>query len=391
MPVRLPAPPAAPRRRDAACRTRRRAAAALTTAITTALVGMPAAAAHGQADAIPAARPRVMSNAAKLAVRQAVRSKSVLVNAWMPDSTGVRGSGFVVWRSGATAVLLTNAHVAMPGGVAPRALTVRPFGATRPLAAYLITALDERARGLDYAFLVATDSAGVLGEPVERGPAPEAGDPVVAVGNPLDEDFLVDAGAVSRIEATPTGAMIVHSALIDHGSSGGGLFNAEGQLVGVNTYVTTTPGEEQQGIALATEPLLARVRFHGATVPAQGEGWQESGILVRPGATLNVVAMGAWRVSPWVAPVGAGGLADPSYARYSVAPATAHGALLYQVGPGGPVQGVDRWWRGAAPGAAFALVRGAEQFGTLRFRINDADVANNSGRLAVTVLEWRER
>ena len=335
---------------------------------------------------LPSGRP--MTNAEKIAVRQAVRRRSVLVLTQVTDSTGSRGSGFVVWRSGPTAVLLTNAHVVEPDGQRARAITVRPFGTSKPIPAYEVIALENKARGVDYAFLVAVDSAGALGDAVEVGTRPADGEDVIAVGNPLDEDFLVDAGVVNRVEETATGQAIYHSALIEHGSSGGGLFNARGQLVGINTYITTAPGETQQGIALATAPLLAQVRFHSVVVPATTDGWQESGILVRPGATLNVLATGTWRVSPWLSELRGGGLADPAYARYSVDPAFNHGALMLRVGPNGPAQAVDLWWKGAAPGATFTVVKPSDQLGTLRFRINDRDVANNSGRLAVTVVEW---
>ena len=53
----------------------------------------------------------------------------------------------------------------------------------------------------------------------------------MAVGNPLGIMGSVNMGHVSNLN----GSDIVHDAAVNHGSSGGPLINAEGQVVGVNS------------------------------------------------------------------------------------------------------------------------------------------------------------
>lgn len=59
------------------------------------------------------------------------------------------------------------------------------------------------------------------------------GEPVFAVGNPLGLGVSVSAGIVSLLDAR--NGQIFTSAPISPGSSGGGLFDAEGRLVGITT------------------------------------------------------------------------------------------------------------------------------------------------------------
>ncbi len=69
------------------------------------------------------------------------------------------------------------------------------------------------------------------------------GDPVLAVGNPLGLGMSVSAGIVSalnrNIMETPFDDDIQTDAAINHGNSGGPLIDTKGQVVGVNTALTT--------------------------------------------------------------------------------------------------------------------------------------------------------
>ncbi|MDB4906263.1 MAG: uncharacterized protein JWO05_1047 [Gemmatimonadetes bacterium] len=330
---------------------------------------------------VATASTQPLSNQERIAIRQAARKHSVLVQTQVTETTGKRGSGFVVWRSGVVAVVLTNDHVIQGEGGPARAITVQPFKGT-PLLAYPLTGVQDKALGVDYAFLVVHDSTGSLGEAVEVVGAPEAGQRVIAVGNPLDEDFLIDEGVVKRTERTATGQAIYHSALIEHGSSGGGLFDTQGRLIGINTYITP----EQDGIALAVQPLLTLIRFHSVVVNAKDD-WQDSGVLLTPNSTVYLIATGKWKVSPFLAAFEAPGVAGLE--KFSFDRRFAHGALLMRVGPNGEVDGVTRWWQNNSARAGILTLQAPPSTSSLRFRINDADLANNSGRITVTVLEWR--
>ena len=72
------------------------------------------------------------------------------------------------------------------------------------------------------------------------------GDQVLAVGNPLGIGESVSAGIVSAknrdILDTPFDDFIQTDASINHGNSGGPLFNTRGEVIGVNTAILLTDG-----------------------------------------------------------------------------------------------------------------------------------------------------
>lgn len=76
-----------------------------------------------------------------------------------------------------------------------------------------------------------------------------AGDSVVAIGNPLGFANSVSVGVVSATRAGPLrvgsqtlGDMIQTDAAINQGNSGGGLFAADGRLIGINTAIMVPRG-----------------------------------------------------------------------------------------------------------------------------------------------------
>jgi S1-C subfamily serine protease len=76
-----------------------------------------------------------------------------------------------------------------------------------------------------------------------------AGEPVVAIGNPLGFENSVSVGVVSanrkgpiRVDGAVLGDMIQTDAAINQGNSGGGLFTADGRLLGVNSAIMVPRG-----------------------------------------------------------------------------------------------------------------------------------------------------
>lgn len=76
-----------------------------------------------------------------------------------------------------------------------------------------------------------------------------AGEPVVAVGNPLGFEHSVSVGVVSanrvgpiRVDGSVLGDMIQTDAAINQGNSGGGLFTSDGRLIGINTAIMVPRG-----------------------------------------------------------------------------------------------------------------------------------------------------
>lgn len=68
----------------------------------------------------------------------------------------------------------------------------------------------------------------------------QVGEAVFAVGNPLGFGLSVSTGLVSRIGPFQGGQAIVSSAPQSPGSSGGGLFDSEGRLLGITTGILGT-------------------------------------------------------------------------------------------------------------------------------------------------------
>jgi serine protease Do len=102
------------------------------------------------------------------------------------------------------------------------------------------------------------------------------GDAVLAVGNPLGFENSISTGIVSasrkgpfRIDGRTMGDMIQTDAAINQGNSGGGLFNAEGKLIGINTAIITPRGGSGNigiGFAIPTHrarPVIDKLRLAG--------------------------------------------------------------------------------------------------------------------------------
>jgi serine protease Do len=103
------------------------------------------------------------------------------------------------------------------------------------------------------------------------------GDPVIAIGNPLGIGESVTSGIVSglnrNIMETPYDEFIQTDAAINHGNSGGPLFDMKGEVVGINTaIVSPTAGSAGLGFAIPASDasfIVDQLRKFGALHP----GW----------------------------------------------------------------------------------------------------------------------
>ena len=94
------------------------------------------------------------------------------------------------------------------------------------------------------------------------------GDPVVAIGNPFGLDRTATAGIVSAVQertiTAPNGSPIDHviqtDAPINRGNSGGPLLNSAGEVIGVNSQITTGGDTEvgDDGIGFAVPSNTVR-------------------------------------------------------------------------------------------------------------------------------------
>src|SRR5208337_734404 len=107
--------------------------------------------------------------------------------------------------------------------------------------------------------------------------APRVGDWVIAVGNPFGLGGTVTAGIVSArgrdIGSGPYDDFLQIDAPVNHGNSGGPTFNAEGQVVGVNTAIfSPSGGSVGIGFAIASDVVknvVQQLKENGAVT----RGW----------------------------------------------------------------------------------------------------------------------
>jgi S1-C subfamily serine protease len=156
-----------------------------------------------------------------------------------------QGSGFVVSRGG---VILTNAHVITTAGEAAAGSAVQ-----RARAVYVEFADGDRLPAEIVGWDVFDDIGVLQVDPGSRTLAPVplgsarsivVGQPVAAIGSPFGNTDSLSVGVVSatRSIASLTSRYDVVDAIqtdapINHGSSGGPLFDARGRVIGVNAQV----------------------------------------------------------------------------------------------------------------------------------------------------------
>jgi serine protease Do len=189
--------------------------------------------------------------------------------------------------------------------------------------------LDARVVGrdalLDLALLKINGASGLPAARLGSSDAIKVGQPVIAVGNPFGLGHTVTTGIVSAkaraLGLGPYDDFIQTDASINPGNSGGPLFNAQGEVVGINTAIRT----DANGIGFAI-PVDA---LKDVLPELMEKGHVERGKL---GLTFQ-------RVSPDLAK--ALGLESPS------------GALVAEIEPGGPAERA-----GIRPGDVIVAVEG---------------------------------
>lgn len=165
------------------------------------------------------------------------------------SSSAVSGSGFIVSPDG---YILTNYHVIEYAYKGNYAITVMLHDGTRYEASIVgvedcndIAVLKIDASGLDPVTFGDSDKLSV-------------GDDVYAVGNPLGElEFSMTTGHVSaldRLITTEDGSEAINmfqiDAAVNSGNSGGPVYNANGEVVGIVTAKYSETGVEGLGFAI---------------------------------------------------------------------------------------------------------------------------------------------
>jgi 2-alkenal reductase len=185
------------------------------------------------------------------------------------DASAAQGSGFVATRRG---YILTNSHVITTAGEEGTAVGEEPEIAETVYVQYRD---GERVPG-EIVGWDPFDDVGVLKvdprdhpvSPVPLGDSRDVvvGEPVAAIGSPFGQESSLSVGVVSATErsiASLTSRYSLPDAIqtdaeINRGNSGGPLFNAEGDVIGINAQIRTDSGISE-GVGFAV-PINAAKR-----------------------------------------------------------------------------------------------------------------------------------
>lgn len=179
------------------------------------------------------------------------------------------GSGVIMSKDG---LILTNHHVVKDG---------------KRIEVMLIDGRQYEARDVksdppsDLAILRIDVPEELPAAPVGDSRELSVGDWVLAIGSPFSLDSTVSAGIISgknrRISDLLSGYFLQTDAAVNPGNSGGALIDLDGQIVGINTAISSSSGSFQ-GIGFAIpinraiwvkNELLARGRVRQARMGAQ--------------------------------------------------------------------------------------------------------------------------
>jgi S1-C subfamily serine protease len=180
-------------------------------------------------------------------------------------------------------LLVTNRHVIESADGQGIAITSKHLG-TEPIEVKLIrSTADSEYGNSDFAVLEIVGAKELV--PLRIGDDPQPLESVVAAGYPgitiqsdsneVVPDVVFSQGDVSVVQPQPNGVnLVIHTANIAPGSSGGPLVNRCGTLVGINTFVSR--GTEFEGRALYSLSAKTLSEFlKGTSIPFEGSGSAE--------------------------------------------------------------------------------------------------------------------
>jgi serine protease Do len=216
---------------------------------------------------------RLSATIERLVARVRPAVVQVLTTAYAAGETGAKGALLATQHASGSGVLVsadgyivTNAHVvagarrvqvvlAPPGPEpAPARSILKPPG--RVIGAQVV-GVDQES---DLALLKVVET-GLPFLPLGDSEALRQGQIVVALGSPLGLDGSVTFGVVSAVarQVKPDGRMVYiqTDAPINPGNSGGPLLDAEGQVVGINSFILTQSGGSE-GIGFAAPSNIVR-------------------------------------------------------------------------------------------------------------------------------------
>jgi serine protease Do len=160
-----------------------------------------------------------------------------------PRAARVLGSGFIIDPSG---IIVTNRHVVE--GTTDILVTLQD---NTLLRATLLAKADQ----IDVALLKVTSASPLPSVRFGDSDALLVAEQVLAIGSPLGFGGSVTQGIVSALNRdildSPFDDYIQTDAAINHGNSGGPLFNMQGEVIGMNTAIFAPPASGSIGLGFA--------------------------------------------------------------------------------------------------------------------------------------------
>ena len=158
--------------------------------------------------------------------------------------------------------LVTNCHVLLRA----RKVQVRRDGPSPAIPARLVMWDVQRD-------LCQLQAPGLRAPAVVLGRAAQAavGQPAYAIGHPRGLDLTMSAGLVSSFRRNAAGQLVLlqTSAAVSGGSSGGGLFNEQGELLGLTTIASVTGDAQNLNFAIPADWIADLPRRHAAARAAE--------------------------------------------------------------------------------------------------------------------------
>ena len=180
-------------------------------------------------------------------------AETVFENAWRSvvviKTSEAQGSGIIVRPN----IVATNCHVIDGGGDIVVFKHDNRQASTDTLFSATVHRRDDEN---DFCLL---DVAGLRGtQPFMRKyDTLNIGENVYALGSPEGLDLSLSTGIVSQLREGANSRYIQTDAAFSPGSSGGGLFDSQGNLIGILTKKLTTEGAEGLGFAIPADLILA--------------------------------------------------------------------------------------------------------------------------------------
>lgn len=200
-------------------------------------------------------------------INRAMRANVVVEvrSGWGALGQSAMGSGVILKIDDGSALIVTNRHVVDSGfadGSAaepakPAFLGVKLLGQPAQPGRVVWVAPD----GVDLALVttpVYTDEARAV--VWQDHPKIAVGDEVFSIGNPQGLEWSHAKGTISQVRSQHHGArkisIIQTDTAINPGNSGGGLYDAQGRLLGINTWTNDKRFSEGLSFAIAFQSLL---------------------------------------------------------------------------------------------------------------------------------------